>query len=92
MITLADYERVILDAWRRLPCTRGRPGPRDRALLRDLHAHDIPLPIILAAFRLAELRRATDLPPVRSIAYFQPVIDEIIHADPAYVAYLIAHD
>ena len=91
MIALHDYERAIVDAWRRLPCTRGRPGPRDRALLHQLHARGIALSIILAAFRLAEGRRSADLPPVRSIAYFQSVIEELVHADPEYVEYLIAH-
>lgn len=86
-----DYARTILHAWRNLPCTRGRPSSRDRALLRSLHAQHISACVILAAFRLATLRRSRDLPPIRSLAYFQPVIDELAHADPSYIDYLINH-
>jgi len=90
-LTFHDYERTIVDAWRRLPCTRGRTSSRDHALLRSMHARGIPAQLILAAFRLAALRRSPDLPPVRSIAYFLPVIDELALADPSYIDYLIAH-
>lgn len=86
-----DYEHAILDAWRRLPCTRGRPSSRDHALLRDLHTQGVPLRLILAALRLAAVRRAPELPPVRSIAYFASVIEELTHVDPAYIDYLTAH-
>jgi len=90
-VAFHDYEHAIVDAWRRLPCTRGRTNSRDHALLRDLHNQGVPLRLILAALRLAALRRSPDLPPVRSIAYFESVIDELAHADPAYIDYLIAH-
>lgn len=86
-----DYERTIVDAWRHLPCTRGRPSSRDHALLRDLYSHGVPLRLILAAFRLAARRRSRDLPPIRSIAYFESVIDELVHSDPAYIDYLNTH-
>lgn len=88
--SLEDFERQILTAWRALPCTRGHPPRADRALLRDLYQRGLSLSLILAAFRLASARRSTDLPPVRSIAYFRSVIDELANADPAYLDYLIA--
>lgn len=88
--SLEDFERQIITAWRGLPCTRGHPPRTDRALLRDLYQRGLPLSLILAAFRLASARRSSDLPPVRSIAYFCPVIDELQNADPAYIDYLIA--
>lgn len=88
--SLQDFEREILAAWRRLPCTRGHPPGTDHALLRSLYQSGLSLSLILAAFRLASARRSSDLPPVRSIAYFRSVIDELQNADPAYIDYLIA--
>lgn len=85
------YQRAVLEAWRQLQCTRGRPSSRDRALVRDLYGKGVTLNVILVAFRLAALRRSPDLPPVRSIAYFESVINELAHADPAYIDYLNAH-
>jgi hypothetical protein len=88
--SLQDFEREILAAWRRLPCTRGHPPRTDHALLRSLYQSGLSLSLILAAFRLASARRSSDLPPVRSIAYFRSVIGELQNADPAYIDYLIA--
>ena len=88
--SLEDFEREILAAWRSLPCTRGHPPRTDHALLWALYQRGISLSLILAAFRLASARRSTDLPPVRSIAYFRSVIDELLNADPDYIDYLIA--
>lgn len=82
------YQRAILDAWHELPCTRGHPPPSDRAALRRLYRRGIPLSLVLVALRLASARRSPDLPPVRSVAYFCSVIDELIQADPSYVDYL----
>jgi len=88
--SLDHYQRTILAAWRSLPCTRGHPPPTDRPLLRSLYQRGLSLSRVLAAFRLAAARRSPDLPPVRSIAYFQPVFDELADADPSYIEYLIA--
>jgi hypothetical protein len=86
-----QYHRAIFEAWRQLPCTRGHPPPSDRAVLLDLYRRAIPLSRILIALRLAAHRRSPDLPPVRSVAYFTSVIDELADADPSYVAYLDRH-
>jgi hypothetical protein len=83
-----QYQSAILDAWHHLPCTRGRPPRSDRALLLDLYHRGIPLSLVILALRLASLRRSPDLPPVRSLAYFRSVIDELVQADPSYLAYL----
>lgn len=89
--SLDHFEREVLAAWRSLPCTRGgRLTPADRALLRSLYAQGLSLTVIRAAFRLASARRSPDLPPVRSIAYFRTVFDELATADPVYIDYLIA--
>lgn len=89
-LTQLDYERIIVDAWRRLPCTRGHPPRSDRVLLGELYRRHVPLTLILVAFRLAASRRSPALPPVRSVAYFQPVIDELTNLDPAYLDFLNA--
>ena len=64
--------------------------------LRRLHDADVPLQIVESALLLASLRRLirpADLPPltpIRSLAYFQPVIDELLaHPMPDnYLEYL----
>lgn len=84
------YQRAILDAWHELPCTRGHPPRSDRTVLLHLYRRNIPLSLVLVALRLASARRSTDLQPVRSVAYFCSVIDELIQADPSYVDYLRA--
>jgi hypothetical protein len=66
-----------------LPDTPLRPSPQDQLLARRLHEQSVPLSLIEAALLLACLRRlirpaeAPPLPPVRSFAYFQPVIAEL---------------
>lgn len=90
--SLDHFERHVLAAWRSLPCTRGRRLiPSDRALLRSLYLQGVSLSVIRAAFLLASARRSPDLPPVRSIAYFRTVFDELTAADPDYIDYLLAH-
>ena len=89
-MTFQQYQRTILTAWFALPCTRGRPSPSDRLLLRTLYAEAVPVDVVLAALILGSRRRSPNLPPIRSLAYFRPIIDEIRCADPAYIAYVIA--
>lgn len=84
-----EFERAVIAAWRSLACTRGgRITPADRQLLHSLHAQGLSLALIRAAFHLAAARRAADLPPVRSIAYFRTLFDELSAADPDYIRYL----
>jgi hypothetical protein len=91
LCSLDHFEREVFAAWRSLPCTRGgRLTHADRSLLRSLYVRGLSLTVIRAAFRLASARRSPHLPPVRSIAYFQSVFDELANADPEYIDYLIA--
>lgn len=87
-VSFERYQNTILDAWRQLPCTRGRPPRSDRAVLLDLYRRGIGLSLVTFALRLACARRSSDLPPVRSVAYFCSVIEELVQADPSYVEYL----
>lgn len=78
-----DYVREVLAAYVALPDTPDRARPADRALAAQLYAREIPLQLIRDALILAYARRtlrppeAPPLPPVRSLYYFLPVIEEI---------------
>jgi hypothetical protein len=77
------YVAAVLMLYTELPDTPLRPSPQDQALARRMHEQGISLSLIEAALLLASLRRlirpaeAPPLPPVRSFAYFQPVITEL---------------
>jgi len=77
------YVAAVLILYIDLPDTPLRPGPRDQWLARRLHEQGVPLSLVESALLLASLRRLIrptglpPLPPIRSLAYFQPVIDEL---------------
>jgi hypothetical protein len=77
------YVAAVMMLYTELPDTPLRPSPQDQALARRMHEQGISLSLIEAALLLASLRRllrpaeAPPLPPVRSFAYFQPVIAEL---------------
>ena len=60
-----------------------RPSPADQALARRLSAEAVPLTLIESALLLGTLRRLNrapglpQLPKIRSLAYFLPVIEEL---------------
>lgn len=92
----ADYLTAVLTLYLGLPETPLRASPQDRRHARQLHHRGVPLPVIESAFLLASLRRLmrpADIPPlpsIRSLAYFLPVIEELL-AEPMpdnYLEYL----
>lgn len=92
----ADYMTTVLNLYLGLPETPLRTGFQDRRHARQLYDRGVSLSVIESAFLLASLRRLlrpADLPPlspVRSLAYFQAVIEELL-ANPApdnYLEYL----
>ena len=91
-----DYVQAVLRLYRRLPGTPTRPRQADRQLAAKLHRRDVPLDVVEVALRLATARRnarpadADPLPPVRSLHYFLPVIDELPQRTPpeGYLDYL----
>jgi hypothetical protein len=93
-----DYLRRLLALYCGLPHTAARrPSPPDRRLAERLFDRGISLDLVEAAFLLAIARRthrpqAPALPPIRSLAYFLPVIEEVLlqPLDPRYLAYLRA--
>ena len=78
-----DYVRKVLDAYRQTPGTTGSVRRQDRLLAAQLHDRAVPLKTVENAMVLAAARRLlrpADAPPlatVRSLAYFQPVIEEV---------------
>jgi hypothetical protein len=95
-----DQERVYLEAvletYNWLPGTPDRPSRQDRRLARELCRRGLPLRTVRAALLLAAARRTIrsgpPLPRVRTLHYFLPAIDEVLHhpLDPAYLDYLAA--
>jgi len=77
------YVRAVLDACLGLVDTPDRPRPADRLLAARLHDDDVPLSTVQDAILLASARRLIrpedrpPLPPVRSLHYFLPVIEEL---------------
>ena len=83
-----DYVRQLIAAYRSLPGTLGRPRPADRQLAGDLHCRGVPLDTVTAALLLATVRRAArpqdavPLPPIRSLNYFLPIVEELLQHPP----------
>ena len=88
--------RRVLDAYRATPGTCGAIRKPDRAFAVHLFARGVPLAVVENALVLAcarRLLRPADAPPlgvIRSLAYFSPVIDEVLAsgANDAYFQYL----
>jgi hypothetical protein len=79
-----EYVRRLLEAYRTTPGTAGAVRRPDRLLAAQLHERGVPLEAVENAFVLAAARRMTrpaDAAPlgtVRSLAYFLPVIEEVL--------------
>ena len=96
----ADQERLYLEAvlmtYNSLPGTPERPSRQDRRLALDLCRRGVPLRSVRTALLLAaarrKLRSGPPLPPVRTLHYFLPAIEEVLELppDPGYVEYLAA--
>ena len=90
------YVETVLSLYRRLPDTPARPRPADRQLAGELFRRDVRLDVFEVALRLAIGRRqarpsdAYPLPPIRSLYYFLPVLDELSPGPPpeGYLEYL----
>jgi len=89
-------ELIALYLW--LPGTPHRASRQDRRLAAALYEQAVPLLVVRAAFLLASARRSLrsshlmPLPPIRTLHYFLPVVEEVLHQppDPGYVDYLLA--
>jgi hypothetical protein len=92
----AEYVQRVLDAYRATPGACGAVRKPDRAFALALFARGVPLDAIENAFVLAASRRvvrrpgAAPLGAIRSLAYFGPVIEEVLESSvgPEYYRYL----
>jgi hypothetical protein len=88
-----EYLTAILTLYLNLAETPSRASANDRKSAAELHARGIPLATVESAFLLASVRRlarSPDMPPlspIRSLAYFLPVIQEVL-ANPIPENYL----
>ena len=95
---LKTYQQAVIALYLRLPDTPRRLSRFDLRLLDQLWQRQIPLTLIETAFLLASVRRtarrpdAIPLGPIRSLHYFLPVVEELLHTPlhhgNAYLAYL----
>ena len=92
----SDYVRRVLEAYRTTAGTCGAVRRADRLLAAQLHERGVPAEAVENALILAAVRRLirpADTPPlttVRSLAYFLPVIEEVLQLEigPGYFRYL----
>ena len=91
-----EYIRRVLEAYRMTPGTCGAVRGTDRLLAAQLHERGVPAEVLENALILAAVRRlvrplgAPPLATVRSLAYFLPVLDEVLQleASPDYFRHL----
>jgi hypothetical protein len=90
-----NYVISVLSLYGDLPDTPSRTNPQDQRQARSWFDCGIPLAVVETALLLASLRRirppgVPPLPRIRSLAYFQPVIEELLeHPVPdGYLQYL----
>ncbi|HEY1218023.1 MAG: hypothetical protein ABSE35_24325 [Bryobacteraceae bacterium] len=79
-----EYIRQVLEAYRKTPGTMGTVRRADRMLAAQLCQRGVAVSVIENALVLAAARRLmrpADAPPlgtIRSLAYFLPVIEEVL--------------
>ena len=93
-----SYVGAVLDLYARLPGTRPRSTRHDRRLATSLYERGVPFSAVRTALLLAVARRtllrpkdAPPLPPIGSLHYFVPVLDEVLATppEPGYADYLM---
>lgn len=81
----AAYVAAVVMAYVDLPDTPLIARAQDLVCAHRFYEDGIPLPVVESALLLASLRRlarpidAAPLPPIRSLAYFRPVIAELLN-------------
>ena len=91
-----EYIRQALEAYRKTPGTMGTVRRADRMLAMRLYQRGVAISVIENALVLAAARRlmrppdALPLGTIRSLAYFLPVIEEVLdmRVSPNYFQYL----
>jgi hypothetical protein len=88
-----EYLATVLSIYLQMPETPFRTSPSDRERTCDLFQRQVPIRIVESALLLGSLRRIARPPesprlaPVRSLAYFLPVVEELL-ANPFPEGYL----
>ena len=91
-----EYVRQVLEAYRKTPGTMGTVRRTDRTVAAQLFQRGLSVQVIENALVLAATRRlirpedALPLGAIRSLAYFLPVIEEVLklHVSQEYFDYL----
>ncbi|MBN2258314.1 MAG: hypothetical protein JW704_10905 [Anaerolineaceae bacterium] len=90
-----EYVRTVLCRYAELPETPPRCRSLDRRIAQELFHRKIPMEVVEAAFVLGSSRRLAResdraLPPIRCLAYFLPVVEEVLAKAPPpdYIQYL----
>jgi len=91
-----EYIRQVLEAYRKTPGTMGTARRADRMLAAQLYQRGVSVAVIENALVLAATRRlvrpagAPPLGAIRSLAYFLPVIEEVLElrVSPDYFRYV----
>ena len=91
-----EYVHQVLEAYRKTPGTTGTVRRADRTLAAQLYQRGLSVKVIENALVLVATRRlirpaaAPPLDTIRSLAYFLPVIEEVLElrASPDYFDYL----
>ena len=91
-----EYVRRVLEAYRKTPGTMGTVRRPDRVLAVQLYQRGVSVNVIENALVLAATRRLVRPPgtpalgTIRSLAYFLPVIEEVLElrVSPEYFHYL----
>ena len=91
-----QYIRQVLEAYRKTPDTMGSVRRADRLLAAQLYQRGVSVSVVENAFVLAAARRmarpadALPLGTIRALAYFLPVIEEVLgmHVNPEYFQYV----
>lgn len=78
-----QYARAVVDAYGRAQGATGRVRSADRDLARYLYDRNIPIQLVedallLAAARRGLRRRGAALPPVMSLHYYLPLVQELL--------------
>jgi hypothetical protein len=92
----AMYVSAVLTLYIDLPDTPLRSNTQDQRQARAWFDRNVPLSVVETALLLASLRRLVRppevprLPRIRSLAYFQPVLEELLEnpAPDSYLHYL----
>jgi hypothetical protein len=96
MMDAAEYARRVLEAYRNTPETTGTVRRPDRMIAAQLYQRGVSVEVVENALALAASRRlirppgALPLGTIRSLAYFLPVIEEVLElrVSPDYFLHL----